>query len=199
MRLRAALAVLLGGGVGLAGCASTRQHQAVVEEMYEYVYPRPLEAVWPEVERFISEEGYPPRKGEEQGLLISDWKMSFQENRVASAAERVVVEGRPLNRANSEVRIYRESFMRGNRGPMTIRENHNGSQVLVLTWDDENPLEYDPIYFAHKAGQERDPMLKPPKNVNHVVKRDVELEWRLLQRMEPKEARRLEEKAQGRR
>jgi hypothetical protein len=195
MSLRASAAVLL-SALTLAGCAGA-QKQATLTKMYDYVYPRPLEEIWPGVEQFVQDEGFAIRKGEEQRLLISEWRTSFSESRVASGSERILVEGTALNPANSEVRIFRESLMRGNRGPMGARENHGGSQLLMLAPDDDNPLEYDPVGLGHRFGEERDTHLKPPKNLNRMVERDVKMELRLLQRLAPQEVKKLEQKASG--
>jgi hypothetical protein len=195
MSLRASVAVLL-SALTLAGCAGAQRREATLARMYDYVYPRPLEEVWPQVEKFVQDEGFAIRKGEEQTLLISEWRTSFGESRVASGSERILVEGVSLNPANSEVRIYRESLMRGNRGPMEARENHGGSQLLMLAPDDDNPLEYDPVGLGHRFGVERDTHLKPPKNLNRMVERDVKMELRLLQRLAPQEVEQLERKAE---
>jgi hypothetical protein len=185
------VAVLL-SALTLAGCASTPRRDATLTQMYDYVYPRPLNEVWPQVEKFVLDEGFAIRKGEEQTLLISEWRTSFGESRVASGSERILVEGVALNPANSEVRIFRESLMRGNRGPMEARENAGGSQLLMLAPDDDNPLEYDPVGLGHRFGVDRDTQLKPPKGLNRVVERDVKMELRLLKRLAPQEVERLE-------
>jgi hypothetical protein len=187
MRVRAfAIRLLLGAGVVLSsGCATVRQ-QAVVEQMYEYAYARPLDEVWPEVRRFVAEEGYPPLESPGQYVVISDWVTSFGENRIASSAERIFVRGVPLNRANSEVRIFRQTRMLGNKGQPSYRERNNGSSLMVLTADEASPLD-----GSGGSGFR----LGAPRTQNRVFTRAVDLEWKLLRRLDPEDARRLEELA----
>jgi uncharacterized lipoprotein len=171
--------------VALSGCATVKR-QASLDQMYEYAYPRPLDEVWPEVRKFISEEGYPPLESPGQYVLISDWVTSFNDSRVASGSERIYVRGVPLNRANSEVRIFRQTRMAGLRGRPNHRERNNASSLMVLTSDDVNPLD-------GSVGADYD--MAAPKNRNRVFTRAVDLEWKLLGRVDPEEARRVE--AQG--
>ncbi len=183
---------LLGAVVMLSGCATVRQ-QPVLDQMYEYSYPRPLDEVWPEVRKFVSEEGFPPLESPGQYVVISDWVTSFNENRVASGAERVYVRGVPLNRANSEIRIFRETRMTGNKARVGPTDLNNGSSLMVLTADDENPLDYDPVHLTHqlKSGSGMG-LGEGNKSKNRVFTRAVDLEWKLLQRLDAQEARRLE-------
>ncbi|WP_375769789.1 hypothetical protein NR798_02575 [Archangium gephyra] len=189
---RAAIRLMLGTSLALSGCATVKQ-QAAVERMSEYAYPRPLEEIWPEVRTFVAEQGYPPLESPGQYVMISDWVTSFGENRSASSAERIYVRGVPLNRANSEVRIFRESHMTGNKGRLTQRERTNGSSLMILTADDENPMDYDPVLLTHqlhdKTGAGGG---TPAKGVNRVFTRDLELELKLLRRLDPEQARQLE-------
>lgn len=186
MRVRAFTArVLLGVGVVLSGCATVRQ-QPAVEQMYEYTYARPLDEIWPEVRRFVSEEGFPPLESPGQYVMISDWATSFSENRVASGAERIYVRGLPLNRVNSEVRIYRQTRMTGLKGRPTYQERNNASSLMVLSPDDVNPIDGS-VGAGYDMGL--------PKGLNRVFTRAVDLEWKLLQRLDAQEARRIEERA----
>lgn len=183
---------MLGATVALSGCATVKQ-QLVVEQMYEYTYPRPLEEIWPEVRRFVSEEGYPPLESPGQYVMISDWVTSFGENRAASSAERIFVRGLPLNRANSEVRIFRESRMTGNKGRLSQRERTNASSLMILTEDDQNPLDYDPVRHTHQLNDRTATGGgTPSRGLNRIFTRDVTLEWKLLKRLDPEQARRFE-------
>ncbi|MFY0562992.1 hypothetical protein ACN28E_04040 [Archangium lansingense] len=183
MRIKAlTLCLGLGAGVALSGCATMKQ-QPVVEQMYEYTYARPLEEIWPEVRRFVVEEGYPLQESPGQYVLLSDWVTSFGESRVASAGERIFVRGLQLNRANTQVLIYRQSRMTGLKGRPSHRERNNASSLMVLTADEVNPLD-----GSMGAGYD----MGTPRAQNRVFTRDVELEWKLLKRLEPQEAQRLE-------
>ena len=178
----ALLGLLLGGVVPLVGCATVKQ-QPYLEQMYEYAYPRPLDEVWPEVRAFIQDEGFPPLESPGQYVVVSDWSTAFHDNRVASAAERIYVRGVPLNRANSEVRIYRQTRMTGLKGQPTYAERNNASSLMVLSPDDVNPMDgsVGPNYS-----------MAAPRSQNRVFTRAVDLEWKLLRRLDPEEARRLE-------
>ncbi len=178
--------------VGLSGCA-TVQRQASLDQMYEYTYPRPLDEVWPEARKFISEQGYPPLESPGQYVLISDWVTSFNDSRVASGSERIYVRGVPLNRANSELRIFRESRMTGNKARVGPTDLKDGSTLMVLAADEFSPLAYDPIHNTHqlKDGSAMG-VQSGNKSKERVFTRAVDLEWKLLQRLDPEEARRVE-------
>jgi hypothetical protein len=179
--------------VALSGCA-TLKHQAAIEQMREYSYARPLDEIWPEVRKLVSEEGYPPMESPSQYVMISDWVTSFDGNRTASSAERIFVRGQQLNRANSEVHIFRESRMSGNKGRLTYRDRTNGSTLMILAADDENPLDYDPVHLSHRLNNARTDSGGGSSNklLNRGFTRDLELEWKLLQRLDPEQARRFE-------
>lgn len=187
-----AVVVSLGVWVALSGCA-TVQRQASLEQMYEYAYPRPLDEVWPEVRQFISEQGYPPLESPGQYVMISDWVTSFNDSRVASGSERLYVRGVPLNRANSEVRIFRESRMTGNKARVGPSDLKDGSTLMVLAADEFSPLAYDPIHQTHQLKDGSGMGVQAGnKSKDRVFTRAVDLEWKLLERLDPEEAGRLQ-------
>jgi hypothetical protein len=181
-----AVSGLLGVLLALSSGCATVQRQPAFDQMYEYTYPRPMDEVWPEVRKFVSEEGFPPLESQGQYVLISDWVTSFNESRVASGAERIYVRGVPLNRVNSEVRIYRQTRMMGLKGQPSFKERNNASALMVLTPDAVNPLD-----GSVGAGYD----MAAPRSRNNVFTRAVDLEWKLLRRLDPQEAERLEAQA----
>lgn len=191
------LAVFVSLGVQgvLPGCAALQQ-QAHYEQMYEYTYPRPLDELWPEVRKFVSEQGYPPMESPHQYVMVSDWVTSFNEGRVASSADRIFVRGLPLNRANSEIRIYRESRMTGSKAGLGAQDMADGSILMFLAADEVSPLAEDPVHLSHKM-KDGSAMGNNPgnKSKDRVFARAVDLEWKLLQRLDAEEARRIEEHA----
>ncbi|WNG47055.1 hypothetical protein F0U60_25210 [Archangium minus] len=192
LRVFAVIASLGVQGV-LSGCAAL-QHQAHYEQMYEYTYPRPLDELWPEVRKFVSEQGYPPMESPRQYVMISDWVTSFNESRVISSVDRIFVRGLPLNRANSEIRIYRESRMTGSKLQLTPTDMTDGSVLMFLAADEVSPLGEDPIHHSHKMKDGSAMGINQGnKSKDRGFARAVDLEWKLLQRLDAAEARRIEE------
>ncbi len=184
----------LGLLVALAGCASMRQQQALYEEAHRYVYPQAIEAVWPKVVAFVSEEGYPPRKGHEEFILVTEWREDMQESRVVSSASRLYVEGYRVGRGTSAVRIFKQTIFTGNKGDMTARENRVINSISVGAAGDISPLDYDPISLSHQMGSTPDhtPLTRPPPQASRTFGRDGELEWKLLQHLDAEAAKALE-------
>jgi hypothetical protein len=177
----------------LAGCATLRHQDALYNEAHRHVYSQPIERVWPEVVRLVSSEGYPPRKGNEEFVLITEWRNDTQESRVVSSISRVYVEGYRVGSHTSTVRIYKQTVFTGNRGGVSARENRTGSLTTGAAGD-ISPFGEDPIALSHQLGSTPDhtPLTRAPTQVNRSVSRDGELEWKLLQRVDTAAAQAIE-------
>jgi hypothetical protein len=189
--VRGTLALL----VALTGCATMRHQEALYEEAQRHVYPQPIEQVWPEVVSFVSAEGYPHRKGEQEFILITEWRNDMQESRVVSSVSRLYVEGHRVGRDSSSVRIFKQTIFTGNKGGMSARENRaGGGDMLVGAAGDISPFAEDPIKLSHMmdATADHTPLTRGPAQVNRSVSRDGPLEWKLLQRLDSAKAQAIE-------
>ena len=191
--VRASLA--LGLLVALSGCATTRHQEALYEEAQRYVYPRPIETVWPQVVSFVSDEGYAHRKGHEEFALVTEWRSDMQESRVVSSVSRLYVEGLRVNASTSAVRIFKQTIFTGNKGGVSPRENRaGGGDMLAGAAGDLSPFAEDPVKLSHMMGSTADhtPLTRGPAQLNRTTGRDGPLEWRLLQYVDAERAKALE-------
>jgi hypothetical protein len=181
--------------VALTGCATMRHQEALYEEAHRHVYPQPIEKVWPEVVSLVSTEGYPPRTGKQEFVLITEWRNDLQGSRVVSSVSRLYVEGYRVDRDTSTVRIFKQTIFTGNKGGMSARENRaGGSDILVGAAGDLSPFAEDPIKLSHMMGSTADhtPLTRGPAQVDRNVSRDGELEWKLIQRVDSAAAQAIE-------
>jgi hypothetical protein len=191
----------LGLLVALSGCATMRHQEALYEEAHRYVYSRPIEKVWPEVVSFVASEGYPHRKGNEEFILVTEWRNDMQESRVVSSVSRLYVEGYRMDRGTSAVRIFKQTIFTGNKSGVSARENRaGGSDMLVGAAGDLSPFAEDPIKLSHMmdATPDHTPLTRAPAQMNRSVSRDGVLEWKLLQRLDTEAAQVIEARVAAR-
>lgn len=185
----------LGLLVALSGCATTRHQEALYEEAQRYVYPQPIEQVWPQVVSFVSDEGYAHRKGSEEFVLVTEWRNDMLESRVASSVSRLYAEGLRVNPSASVVRIYKQTIFTGNKGGVSARENRaGGGDILAGAAGDLSPFAEDPIKLSHMMGSTADhtPLTRGPAQLTRTSGRDGTLEWRLILAVDAERAKALE-------
>lgn len=156
-------------GLLMTGCAALRHQSAVYEEAQRHIYSQPIEEVWPRLVQLLSAEGYPPRKGNQEFILISEWRNDTQMSRVVSSVSRVYAEGHRVDESRSRVRIFRETVFTGDKGPMSRSEN----------------------LYSNKLGA-------APTGGPGSISRDGELEWKLLQSLDGLSAESIEARVTGR-
>ncbi len=134
MRMRFVAVMLWACVVGCAGVKErVEPRQALWNEAGRFVYPRPIEQVWPQVVSFVSSEGYPHRKSAKEFFLVTEWRNDMQESRVASSVSRLYVEGHRVSDGSSAVRIFKQTIFTGNKGGVSARENRGGLPVPPAT------------------------------------------------------------------
>jgi hypothetical protein len=185
----------LGLLAALSGCATMRHQEALYEEAQRYVYPWPIEQVWPQVVSFVSQEGYAHRKGREEFILVTEWRNDMQESRVASSVSRLYVEGFRVSPDTSAVRIFKQTIFTGNKGSVSARENRaGGGEMLMGAAGDISPFAEDPVKLSHMLGSSADhtPLTRAPAQLTRSAGRDGPLEWKLIQYVDAETARALE-------
>jgi hypothetical protein len=189
----------LGLLLGLTGCATLRHQDALYREAERHVYAQPIEEVWPQVVNLVSREGYPPRKGDREFILVTEWRSDLMESRVVSSISRLYAEGYRLDERSSMVRIFRQTVFTGNKGAMSARENQVSSGLTVAAAGDFSPLAEDPIKLNHLLNSSADhtPLTRAPAQMTRSFSRDGELEWKLLQRMDASAAEAIEARLSG--
>ncbi|MBN1204009.1 MAG: hypothetical protein JXB05_03685 [Myxococcaceae bacterium] len=178
----------------LAGCATARHQEALYEKAHRHVYAQPIEQVWPQVVALVATEGYPPRKGEQEFILVTEWRQDTQESRVVSSASRIYAEGLRIDRNTSRVRIFRQTIFTGNKGAMSARDNGLANSLTVGAAGDIATFAEDPIALNHMLGTSADhtPLTRGPSQLNRSFSRDGQLEWKLLQRVNHEAANAIE-------
>ena len=171
------VSVVLCALVGGAGCAGGKDRveprQALRDEAGRFVYPRPVEQVWPEVERFLAQRGFVGHKVEGKYALLTEYAERFHESRISAGFVRYFVDARALGPTRCEVRILRHAMFSGDDAP----RHADGVEQRMLQGDaDPGHHEDTPDWGA----------LDP--TARHFARdftRDLQMEWELLQQLEP--------------
>jgi hypothetical protein len=178
----------------LTGCATARHQEALYEAAHEYVYRQPIETVWPQIVKFVAAQGYPPRKGDEESVLVTEWRNDMQESRVVSSASRLYAEGFRLSDNTCAVRIFRQTVFTGNKGEMNAHENALTGSMTVGAAGDVSPFADDPIRLNQflNVSEDHTPLTRAPAQLDRSFGRDGELEWKLLQYIDAEAAQTIE-------
>jgi hypothetical protein len=177
-----------------SSCATARHREALYAATYQYIYPQPIEKVWPELVRLVTAQGYGPRKSDEEFILVTEWRNDMMSSRVVSSASRVYAEGYRVNDNSSAIRIFRQTIFTGNKGTMTARDNAFVDSLTVAAAGDILPGSEDPIKLNQFLGTSADstPLTRSPAQLNRSVGRDGELEWELLKLIDVEAAQDIE-------
>lgn len=183
----------------LTGCATARHQDALYKEAHQHVYTQPIEQVWPQLVQLVSAEGYPHRKGDEEFILVTDWRDDMQQSRVVSSASRLYAEGYRLSENTSAVRIFRQTVFTGNKGAMDPHENSFTGSLSVGAAGDISPFADDPVKNNQFLNTSADhtPLTRGPAELNRSFSRDGELEWKLIQFVDADAAKVIEDRVDG--
>jgi hypothetical protein len=178
----------------LSGCAALRHQDELYREAAQHVYAEPIEKVWPQVVNLVSREGYPPRKGDREFVLVTEWRSDLMDSRVVSSVSRIYAEGFRVDEGSSMVRIFRQTIFTGNKGAMSARENQFPGGLTVGAAGDISPFNDDPVKLSQFLGTTPDhtPLTRGPAQMTRSLERSGELEWKLLQSMESSTAEAIE-------
>lgn len=153
-----------------------------------HIYEQPIEKVWPHVRAHFEEAGYRIRADGNHWSLETEWHESFTNSEIAGVFTRYIVLGDPLGPTRSRIRVFRmqrtnnktlnkpgEEILWGPRpdigaqGPGAMGQGPAGSASLQR-WSDGLD-EGDGHLRAEATGAS--------------ASRDLELEWALLQKIDP--------------
>jgi hypothetical protein len=178
----------------LTGCASARHREALYEEAHQHVYMQPIEQVWPQLVKLVAAQGYPPRKGDQEFILVTEWRNDMQDSRVVSSASRLYAEGFRLKEKECAVRIFRQTIFTGNKGEMNPHENSLNSSLTVGAAGDISTFAEDPVKMNQFLNTSADhtPLTRAPAEMTRSFSRDGELEWKLIQFADAEAARTIE-------
>jgi hypothetical protein len=186
----------LGLLLALTGCATLRHQDALYREAERHVYAEPIEKVWPQLVNLVSREGYPARKGDQEFILVTEWRSDLMESRVVSSVSRIYAEGYRVDERSSMVRIFRQTIFTGNKGAMSARENQFAGGLTVGAAGDVSPFADDPVKLSQflNATPDHTPLTRAPAQMTRSFSRDGELEWKLLQSMDAETAEAIEDR-----
>jgi hypothetical protein len=191
--------VSLGLLLALSGCAASRHREALYEAAHQHLYTQPIEKVWPQVVKLVSSEGYGHRKGDQEFILVTEWRNDMQDSRVVSSASRLYAEGFRVDDNTSSVRIFRQTIFTGNKGAMAAHENSFAGSLTVGAAGDTSPFAEDPVKLSHfmDTSPDHTPLTRAPAEMTRSFGRDGELEWKLLQFVDGEQAEAIEARISG--
>lgn len=189
-RMAVALAAALALSPAITGCAASNRETYMREHAGEHIYERPLPEVWAAAKQLLADDGYSGREERGGWVYVTEWKESSSSSNVSSVQERFMVEGKELSPSRCTVRfmkITRSSGASGSTlGGVSNNSTHQGMAKLS----------------AGNAGSEGGPMpsTSTPGGITQQSslasgKRDLDMEWRLLRKIEPKAAGTIEAQA----
>jgi hypothetical protein len=175
------------------GCAATNRETFMRERAAEYVYRRPMAEVFAAAEKLLADEGYTGRESKNSWVFITEWKEDGGGSNISSNYSRYLVEGKELGPNQSLIRITHmvRSTASESTGSADLSGNTHGmSPNIGSKGADADPKEGGGVpstegpagAFNKKAGVASS-------------SRDVAMEWKLLQRLEPQQAKAIEREA----
>jgi hypothetical protein len=177
-------------------CSGVQRDTFVRQKAAEYVYPLPVEKVWPHVRALMDEQGYSYREDGSGRALTTEWKEEMSTSRIAASWSRYLVEARTEGTTRTAIRFIRFSRSAGG-GDGALREPNQG-----ISTPQEEPI-HDPgegQMAAVDSASRGDPDTRmgdltrksvSDRGANNGI-RDTKFEWLLLQKVEPDVARGIE-------
>ncbi len=167
----------------LVGCsAAQRRENYLRDRAAEYVYPYPLYDIWPRVKGVLESRGYSWREAPGRFVLETEWKENGG-GALSYSYTKLLVEGLRLKRGGTLLRVMRSEASSqpaavnyaGPSGPITSTKAANDAMVDALQTNTTGMTQTQRRAF-----------------------RDLELEWELLQTIDPESAKALEAEAAAR-
>jgi hypothetical protein len=166
-----------------AGCAGARQQQRLQQEAARFVYVAPAPKVMAQARAMLEELGYDVRMDPTgRPVLSTPWKQLVKSDGMASQVRRYLVAGKPLGQGRMLVRIWSLTYTTvgtadahpglGSRSGRQTGDGAGGGGRTGFSVAGEG-------VSAAKGWQQR----------------DLELEWRLLERLEPELAEALKQES----
>lgn len=170
-----------------SGCAASNRETFMRDRAAEHVYERPMAEVWAAAKQLLTDEGYTGREGQGGYVYVTEWKDVSGESSVGSRFTRYLLEGRELGPSKSIIRYTQVMRATGSTGAgigSTEPSTHAGMASLNAGGESEGGA-------MPTSGSEG----RGPKSALASGKRDLEMEWKLLQKLEPAKARNIESEA----
>jgi hypothetical protein len=172
------------------GCASMNRENYIHQKASEIIYERPMPEVWTAAQQMLTEDGYSGRQAPEGWVYITEWKENTGGSLATRTYTRYLVEGRPLGQTKSSIRFVKatrsagaSSAGMGNADPNT----HAGMSNLSAGGTSESKISSQNMAQSQEGIGGKTSLASGT--------RDLEMEWRLLQRIDPQRAKSIEAEA----
>jgi hypothetical protein len=196
-------------GVLLAGCATMQRDARIRERTSNFAYPKPIEEVWPMVQKLLADKGYHSIEDPASYVLRTDWKEDISHARIANTWTRVVVQGAELPGSRCAVRILRQSKSTAERLSNNPDQTPEGSSRVGAFGDpaEGTTASGNKVDSNHGPGSSANDLawrsqhntgdLKHATDdgVGAAMSRDFRLEWELISLVSPESAREIEAEA----
>lgn len=181
--LSAALALAL---PGVSGCAGANRETYMREHAGEHVYAMPMPQVWAAAKALLTEEGYSGREVRGGWGYVTEWKESGSGSSISDNSSRYLLEGKELSPTRSTVRFTKITRSAGASasGLGQSESTHAGSARMAMQNADSS---------AMPAASGTDGI--GGKSTLTSGARDLEMEWKLLRRLDPPAASAIEGEA----
>lgn len=181
----AAVALLVG-----AGCATMNRENYVHDRAGQIVYERPMPEVWAGTLQMLTEDGFSGRGAEGSYVHVTEWKESEGGSLSTRTYTRYLVEGKQLGQNRSAIRFTKATRNAGasSAGMGNADPNTHAGMAQVGP-----PTQSNSRLSAQNMGQNSGEGIGKASLASGT--RDLAMEWRLLQRLDPQKARAIEAEA----
>lgn len=156
------------------GCATFRKEALRKEGASAYVYPKPIEKLWPDVQQHLKDEGYGLRAGQGYTLVTDPKETSPGSGQWIT----LLVQGKAMDPGHSILRVFKKARGGSNLGGAQPEAVANSSIVTATQTEAQM-----------NAGQ------PTPAIATAGLARDTELEWKLIQKLDPQGAEQISAEA----
>lgn len=180
--------LVLAAAVAVSGCATFQKDAAWRERVSGHVYRQPLDAVWPEVQDLVTGQGYSFKEQPGKFILVTDWKEEAQGSKSHTSWTRILAQGVRMGDSECLVRFVRHTTMATTMGPSTEQK------ALEANFGRETAGRKQEVNGAVTSGPHPNTAQELPvqaselfqkKTGNAASSRSLEMEWKLISRMDP--------------
>ena len=178
------VALALMAPLASTGCAAQNRETFMRESAGDYVYRRPLPEVFTAAKALLAEDGFTGREEQGGANFVTEWKGDGGDSSVSARFTRYLVRGQALGPSKSIIRFFivqrsRSSAAGGINDPQA--STHTGMSGLGTGEAEGGP--------APQSSQEG---IGQKASISSNGQRDPSMEWRLLQKVEPAHANKIE-------
>jgi uncharacterized lipoprotein len=187
------VAVAFAAATLTAGCTTVTRQSFIESEVGKFEYEKPLAEVWPYAKQVLQEEGYSYRESDADKVLATEWKEAMAGSQVAASYTRYLVQGYETKdedgTVHSQVRFTRHSMTSGGMG----------SSTNIVGGTDPNTGEVSSgtqSYAQSQTAAAATGMTGDRNTGGANTARDLRLEWMLMQKADPENAKLLQKYAE---